>query len=224
MRIQAACWWVRLLQQVSGRSLRLARTASLLSNSTSTCFSFYSIHLFIFSTFLSSLISFFVTFNMHPFLGEIWIMRDNFMLFHIALPGETRWIKGQKKSCNFTVSPASTSLSAVVVEETNKCSVCTDLPGVVVQYEDGETNSDELSYLWAETSWPPPPCRRAAGDSWGPGRGRRRTLPGRRHVGPDTAGQPPDESRPAWRRTNNMLVRFCSFFLNIFYSSTTTIM
>lgn len=55
LRIQAACRWVDPLQQAGVRSLRLARTASLLSISTSLCFSFHFIHLFIFSTFLLSL-------------------------------------------------------------------------------------------------------------------------------------------------------------------------
>lgn len=56
------------------------------------------------------------------------------------------------------------------------------------------------SYLWGGISWRPPPCRRAAGGSWGPGPGPKRTLPGRRHDDPGTAVQPPDESRPALKQ------------------------
>lgn len=202
-------------------------------------FLFHLTHLFYlfspchFSLCLFSLISLFVTSNVHPFLCEIWIIRGNFLLFHIPVPGEHCWIKEQKKSGNFTLSQAPTTSSPplqlpntelLLRTRTNVhllmsvwiCLLLYSMQEVELSEATGSMWAQVLSavrqaYLWGAISWRPPPCRPAAGDSWGPARGRRRMLPGRRHAGRGTAGQPLDESRPAWERKNILIhVCFCS--------------
>lgn len=68
------------------------------------------------------------------------------------------------------------------------------------------------AHLLEATSWQPPPYQQAAGDSWGLGRGRKRTLPGHRHDDPGTVGQHPDESKPEKKKHNyNFFFTFLNF-------------
>lgn len=69
------------------------------------------------------------------------------------------------------------------------------------------------AHLLEATSWQPPPYQQAAGDSWGLGRGRKRTLPGHRHDDPGTVGQHPDESKPEKKKHNYNFFKFFKFHI-----------
>lgn len=189
LEAQAAADARRAAPSVFKASLSLETPSETRSFSLSTqFFPFIRPILFIFpgrffSVSSRSLRCVFVTWNVPPFLPDLWIICWIFLHFSLR-SHRGDWMKDQHEHRQ----PSRWRLLF--------------LPLWSLRKRKRRRNAVD-AYLWGGISWRPPPCQQAAGGSLDPGPGLKQTLPGRRHDDPGTAVQPPDESRPVLKQEKN---------------------